>query len=216
MGMNLSDFDTELIARGFDGFQTDDRYRYINWGYHAIAKKYGWYWTKTSATLTINPGDSPPAVETIMPGFRTLTLLLGTTDGFRKKLQTLSDDTFEDFWLPLDLDAIQNRGEPDWYYIYDGKLYVLPFPASTRTFEAHYKKRLTDMANPADEPITPDHLDEAILLAALARCHKRAQEISLAQVAQVDLEEFYDDMRTDEEMFMEEQPDRVKPDDTWL
>jgi hypothetical protein len=214
--MNLGQFETELIARGFDGFSSEDRYRYINWGYHAIAKKYLWYWEATSATFTVNPGDSPVALETVMPSFRSLQLLLGTTANFRKKLVPLSDQAFFEQWLPMDLSAAANRGEPHSYYIYDGKLYILPPTSSVRAFEAHYKRRLADMVSASDEPVTPDHLDEAILLAALARCHKRANEINLAQVVQIDLEDFLDDMRTDEELLMEEQTDRISPDDTWL
>jgi hypothetical protein len=216
MGMTLSEFDAEIVVRGFDGFTPADRYRYINWGYHAIAKKYLWYWEAASNTFTVNPGDAPIAVDTALPSFRSLQILLGTTANQRRKLMPVSDQAFFDYWLPRDLSIASSRGEPDSYYIYDGNLYILPPPAATRTFEGHYKRRLADMVQVDDEPVTPDHLDEAILLAALARCHKRAQEINLAQVVQIDLEDFLDDMRTDEELLMEEQPDRVRPDDTWL
>ena len=72
------------------------------------------------------------------------------------------------------------------------------------------------MVNPTDVPITPQHLDEAIMIAAIIRCHKRSNEPTLAQLAEQDLEEFFDDMRDDEEELMGEKQDRVKPDRTWL
>jgi hypothetical protein len=64
--------------------------------------------------------------------------------------------------------------------------------------------------------LTPVHLDEAIKLASRISAHTRANEPTLAAIAESDLEEIFDDMRDDEENIMEEQQERVKPDDTWL
>lgn len=214
--MTLADFDAELVARGFDGFTPAQRYRYINWGYRGIAKRYTWYWEQTTSTFNVNPGDAPASLATVMPSFRSLNALLVTTNNYRRSLDALDDERFFNNYLPLDLQSAANRGEPQWYYIYNTKLYLLPPPNATRAFEAHFKQRIPDLVNPADTPITPVHLEEAILLASIARCHKRAQEVGLAQVAQMDLEEFLDDMRTDEELIMAEQLDRIQPDDTWL
>jgi hypothetical protein len=50
----------------------------------------------------------------------------------------------------------------------------------------------------------------------LIHCHKRSQEPGLAQFTEQLLEEFFDDMRDDEEMLMGEQLDRVSPDNSWL
>jgi hypothetical protein len=71
-------------------------------------------------------------------------------------------------------------------------------------------------ANYTDVPITPPHLDEAIVSAAKVRCHKRANELTLATNERADLEEAFDDMRDDEAELVDEGVERVSPDDTWL
>jgi hypothetical protein len=48
------------------------------------------------------------------------------------------------------------------------------------------------------------------------RAHTRSNEISLAQLARLDVEEAFDDMRDLEEDRMEEEMTRVLPDDSWL
>lgn len=217
------DLVTELQSRGFDGFTPADLLEFVNRGYFHVARKSQWTWERTSDTFTLAPGAAYvtlwPGAGGELPNFRGIENLYVTTAGQRRKLEVLSDDDFFTKWLYKDLTAADSRGEPAGYYVYQNRLYILPPPQGSRDFIANYHQRVTRLTANADAtglPITPIHLDEAILTAALIRCHQRANEPTLAAIAQGDLDEFFDDMRDDEENLMEEQPDRVKPDDTWL
>jgi hypothetical protein len=58
--------------------------------------------------------------------------------------------------------------------------------------------------------------DELILLAALSRAHKRANEINLAMIVEQDLQEAFGDMLDLEGTRMQDQQERVTPDNGWL
>jgi hypothetical protein len=215
----LQDYLAELKVRGFDGFSDADLMTYINRGYFAVARKSQWYWEETTDAITLPPGVSSvslwPATSGELPGLRSLDKAVVTTSGFTKVLKPLSDaDFFPN--LGLDLSKASLWGEPTGYYIWNQQLYVLPPTQSQRDLLVYYHRRVVAMVNPTDVPITPPHLDEAILLAALVRCHKRANESGLATEAEADLEEIYDDMRDDEENMSAEKLDRTTPDNTWL
>lgn len=214
----LQDYIAELQARGFDGFSVADLTTYINRGYFHIARRSRWYWEKTDGTFVMNPGTSYIDLSPAGPfsNFRSLEKLLIVTAGKERKLRPLTDEQFFEHWLGLDLTVTANQGEPGAYYVYRNRLYILNPPNAQRTFRAFYTQRVTPLVNPTDVPITPQHLDEAVILGALIRTHKRANEPTLAAIAESDLEEFFDDMRDDEEELMEEAQDRVLPDNSWL
>lgn len=209
------DFVSELQALGFDGFGLDYLGKIVNRAYFAVAKKSRWEWEKTTDTFTIAPGAYYADLATELPNFRSLERLYKTTTGYAAKMQVMDRDTFFEHWLSLDLTAVSIRAEPSHYFLYDGRLYILSPPAQSREFTAYYTQRPTSLVNPTDQPITPVHLDEAILDAARIRAHTRSNESALAQLAREDLEEQYDDMRDDEERQQEEEPTRVVPDRTW-
>ena len=217
----LGDYINELVARGFDGFSSQDLINLVNRGYFKVARTHRWYWEETYDSFHLEPGffyvTLWPAVGGELPNFRSLDKLYCVTSEYSNRLNALDDDDFFTNYLPLDLTSTSAQSEPDSYYVYEGKLYVLPPPNSPRDYVAHYHQRVSAMQNPAsDQPLTPIHLDEAILLAALARCHERTQELSLAAAAKGNLEEAFDDMRDDEEFLMAEQATRVGRDDTWI
>lgn len=216
----LQDYIAELKAMGFD--QLGDAYltAYVNRGYFHVARKNRWVWEETTGTFTVTPGSYGPQIWPIaggsLPNFRSLDKLYITTTNYRAKLRPMNEDQFFERWLPLDLTATQNQGIPDSYYLWGGRLYILSPPNVSLDFIAHYHRRVSALVASVDVPITPIHLDEAILIAAKIRCHKRANEVSLAATERADLEEFFDDMRDDEEELMDEELDRVVPDRSWL
>jgi len=215
----LQDYLAELKARGFDGFSDADLTTYVNRGYNHVARRSRWYWERTDNTFTLNPGTPYIDLSPLGPftNFRSLDrLVLETPVNYRAKLRNLSDDEFFSQFLDLDLTATVNQGIPQAYYIYRNRLYVLRPPNQAMTFRAFYTQRVTPLVNPTDVPITPQHLDEANMIGALIRCHKRANEPTLAAIAEQDLEEYFDDMRDDEEEMMEEAQDRILPDNQWL
>lgn len=213
---------TDLQSRGFDGFTPATLLDMVNDGYFEVARKSQWSWERTSDAFTLAPGSpfvTVGAGGTELPNFRGIEKLFVTTGGQQRKLKPLSDDDFFEKWLYKDLTAAQSRGEPGGYYVFQNKLYILPPPSGSRDFIAYYRQRVAKLTANTDLtglPITPIHLDEAVKLASRIRAHQRAMEPSLAAIAEGELEEIYDDMRDDEENIMEEQQERVKPDNTWL
>jgi hypothetical protein len=218
--MFFSDYKSELRLRGFDGFSDSDLGILVNRGYFHVARRSQWYWSEATDYFTIDVGQTFaalwPQIGGELPNFRSLDKLYGTTTNMERQLFPLTKKEFFDRWLSQDLTKAAIRGEPTGYYIWQKALYVLPPPKALRTFLGHYHQRVSFMSAPGDQPITPIHLDEAILEASLIRCHQRANEPTLAQYAEAALEEFFDDMRDDEQNLMEDQPDRVTPDNTWL
>lgn len=222
--MSLLDFDNELTARGFDSFSPDTRARYINWGYRRIARRARWLWEQTSAQIDLNPGDSyigswdePSDVNHPIGNMKSITKAYIIAPATRRaKLRPLSDDEFFEQWYVLDLTDAQNRAIPYAYSQWEDKLYIVAPTSEPITVVVHYKQQVTDLMNSGEVPITPPDLDEAIVTAALVRCHKRANEIQLSQSSAQELEEVFSDMATDETFQEEEQPTRVSPDDSWL
>jgi hypothetical protein len=214
----LQDYLAELVARGFDGYSVTDQTTYVNRGYFHVARRSQWYWEQTTDAFTVNPGsyavDMWP-IGTEFPNFRSMDKVVVTTAGFTKKLKLMDEDDFYK-WLGFDLTQTQFQGEPYSYFIFNQKLYILSPPNAVRSFLAYYHQRVVPLVQPTDVPITPQHLDEAIMLATLIRCHKRANELTLAMQMEADLEEFFDDMRDDENMITAEEVERTSPDNTWL
>ena len=216
--MTLGDVDSELVDRGFDGLAPATRYRIINRGYKHVANKYPWLWELTVGAITVNPGEfsksvAPASVD--IPRFRNVDHVYVTTANLRNKLKPCPDQEFFEKWLELDLTAANNRSEPSKYYIYNSLLYILAPPQTARTFDVHYHQRVVDLVNPSDTFITPANLDEAIVASTLVRAHTRVHEISLAQLANADLQEAFDEMRMDDDDEMGEEQDRVIPDTGW-
>lgn len=215
----FEDFISELQARGFDGFSVADLGTFVNRAYFAVARKAKWEWEETTDTFTIAPGASSvnlwPTVGGELPNFRSLDRLYSTTAGHEKKMVILKRDRFFTDWLSLDLTAVARRAEPTNYYVYERKLYVIPPPASSRDFIAHYHQRVSILTN-GQVPLTPVYLDEAIVDAARVRAHTRSNEPAFAKLAREDLEEQFDDMRDDEEQRLAEEPTRTTPDTSWL
>jgi len=214
----LNDYIVELQNRGFDGFSPADLTTYINRGYMHVARRSTWYWEQTTDNFTLTPGQFNVTLwplGTELPNFKSLDKVVVTTANHTAVLEPQGD---EEFWPNLGLDLTQTsiQGEPTEYYVFQQKLYILPPPQAQRDFLAYYHRRVSPLVAATDAPITPQHLHDAILQGALIHCHKRANEPPLAQFTEQLLEEFFDDMRDDEEMLMAEQLDRVSPDDTWL
>jgi hypothetical protein len=223
----LDEFVAELQAMGFSAFSVADLTLYLNRGYFHVARKNRWYWEQTTSAFVLTPGQFALALwpgGAGLPQFRSLDKVYVTDAGRQVKLVEMSDDEFFTTWLSLDLTQAQWRGNPSQYKVWNGQLYILSPPDKTTNFLVHYHRRVIPLsnsvkyptANYTDVPITPPHLDEAIVSAAKVRCHKRANELTLATNERADLEEAFDDMRDDEAELVDEGVERVSPDDTWL
>lgn len=215
--LQLQDYDLALTARGFDGYQPSERYQMINFGYRYIARQYPWSWEQAQYTFAIAAGQGPVAIagaSTLGPDNINQVFII--TDPYRRKLKPLSEDVFEKVWLPLDLTSLSNAGIPNYYYVFNGMLYILAPPQSAMSVLVYFQNFLPDMVSATDVPVTPQVLDEVILDAALVRCYRRAHELQLAQETQMRIDEAIMDMLADDQWLMAEQQDRVLPDDQWL
>jgi hypothetical protein len=215
--LQLQDFDAALTARGFDGYQPAERYQLINFAYRYVARKGPWAWETATKTYAINPGDAPLSVAGASTlGADNINQVVVVTDPYRRKLKPLREEVFENTWLPLDLTAAVNRGIPDYYYVYNGQIYILAPPISAMSVIVYFTNFLPDMVNATDVALTPQIYDEVILDAALVRAHRRAHELQLATEIQARVDEAIMDMQADDIWTMEEQQERVIPDNQWL
>jgi hypothetical protein len=165
----------------------------------------------------MNPGDPPLSVAGASTlGANNINQIYVLTDPYRRKLKVMAEDVFEANWLPLDLTIGANRGIPDYYYVFNGQIYILSPPQSAMTVLVYFQNYLPDMVLATDVPSTPQILDEVILDAALMRAHRRAHELQLAQEAQMRVDDAIADMLQDDVWTMSEQQERVLPDDQWL
>jgi hypothetical protein len=220
----LDDFDLELTDAGFDAIGQARRYRWINFGYNRIASEFPWTWEKAIIPFTMTAGEYYAQLfgaGADIPNFRTIDhLYLTAPANLRTKLERLdNDDTFYDSWLVQDLTAASVRATPEWYRIEDQRMYILPPPPSTYSFEAHVHQRMNqlDKSTPgvSDNPLTPQWLDQAIMLATFCEGHKRVYELQLAAQAEADLGMWVDQMRIDDDWVETDQQERVEGDDTW-
>jgi hypothetical protein len=216
--LQLQDYDNALVARGFDGFQPAERTQLINMGYRYVARKNTSAWLQSSKTYTMAPGDPPLSVAgASVLGADDVNQVFVMTDPYRRKLRVADERVFERKWLPLDLTAASNRSPaPDFYYVFAGAIYILPPPQTTLSILVYFNSYLPDMVAVTDVPATPQIYDEVILDASLVRAHRRAHELQLAQEAQVRVDEAMMDILADDVWTMEEQQERVVPDDQWL
>jgi hypothetical protein len=111
---------------------------------------------------------------------------------------------------------VANRGIPTEYYLFEGRLYIFPPPSQSLDFQIHYHQQVTDLVNPADTPITPTDLDEAILSSTLVKLHTRVKEFLEADQYNTLLADQLEDAENNEAFQMENVQERVERDDTWL
>lgn len=220
--MYLSDYRTELQARGFDGFSAADLNTLVNRGYLYIARKFPWYWKLSQQTLAYPSSGYFDVSDTStnflgLKNIRSIILKNVPQSGQNQLLEAIDDEAYDTKYRLDFLNGVTGYGEV--YYIEGSKLWLLPLlPTSAQaiaTVEVNYHKRPVPMSGDLSVPVTPIDLDELILLAALVRCHKRANEPTLASVAQMELEEAFDDLRDLEGDRLETLQERVSPDNTW-
>lgn len=216
--MQLQDFRVELKNRGFDGFSDADLNVLINRGYFYVARKAPWYWGIADYTTGIPTDGQISALDTgAVTGFKSVeAVYYKQTADQTQRLKPVMEQDFRDVWH---LDYASGRtGAPSVYYIDGNTLWVLPVLSpvgGSELITLRYNKRPVALIADTQVPITPVDYDEVILVAALVRAHKRANEPSLALVAQTDLEEAFEDMQDLESTRSQDLQERVRPDDTW-
>lgn len=218
----LQDFREELNARGFDGYTPAQLNTLINRGYFYIARKFEWYWRQTTANVVIPSNGQIDVADTgTLTGFKNIESVYvkdAPSAGKYSRIEAVNENEFRTkWWPPANESPASTQDTPEVYYI-DGKiLHILPLLTSpgVASVDLKYYRRPQALATDTAVSIMPVDLDEAILLAALVRCHKRANEFTNAAVATNDLDEMIDDLKDLEGTRMLDQQDRVIPDTSW-
>jgi hypothetical protein len=216
--MQLIDFRGELKSRGFDGFSDQDLNQLINRGYFYVARKTQTYWDSKDYSGAVPSDGKVSVLDTgAIVGFKTVEAVYFKSGSTYIKLDPIDDSQFRESYFPA-----YQRGEtaeaPTVYRVDGNTLWVLPKVKSvgSATIELRYNSRPTPLTADNMVPITPVDYDEVIMLSALIRAHKRANEMQMAIVVQADLDEAFDDIRDLEQTRSREQQERVVPDNGWL
>ena len=214
--LQLQDYTAALSVRGFDSFQPSELTQMVNFGYRDVGRSFPWLWTSTSGSYVINPGSFKIDISSASPLTPdSIENIVIATDPYRGKLEPMEYHRFQEAWLALDLTSAANQGSTDQYIVYQNAIYLLPPPRVTLTFIVYFKQFLADLVAVTDVPALPQAFDEIILDAALVRAHRRAHELTLAAEAQQRVDNGIMDMLANDVWVMEEQQERVLPDDQW-
>jgi len=214
--LTLADYDSALLARGFDAYQQSERFQHINLGYRYVARSFPYAWETTSRTYAATSGQSIIASSLGLPNdIDSIKRMFCVSDPYRRKMQPETEERFVERWLPLNLSDAQNQGIPYKYYYWDDQLYVLPAPQIALNFTVWFYQYLPDMLQLGDSSAMPQIMDEIIIDAAMVRCHRRAHELQLAADAQARVDDAIAAMLQDDVWQMEEIQERTLPDDQW-
>jgi hypothetical protein len=216
--MTLVDFRQELKNRGFDGFSDQDLTQLINRGYFYVARKTQTYWDSKDYSGPVPADGKLSVLDTgAINGFKSVEAVYIKSGENYQRLDPVDDSTFREKWYP-DYQRGVSAGQPSTYYIDGNTLWLLPKMKSvgSSTVELRYNSRPAPLLANNEVPITPIDYDEVIMLSALIRAHKRANEMQMAIVVQSDLDEAFDDIRDLEQTRMRETQERVVPDNSWL
>lgn len=215
--MQLQDYRSELMNRGFDGFAPADLDTFVNRGYMYVARKFPEYWNLADYVGAV-PDDGKLNVADVgsLSGFKSVEAIYwrNSSQGYYR-LRALPESEYRDAWAPEYQAGV--KGNPQVYYIDGNTLWVLPRMADVGngTIEIRYNRRPALLTSDTSVPVTPIDYDEIILSAAVVRAHKRANEPNLAFIVQNDVDEAISDALDLEATRMQDVQERVSPDDTW-
>jgi hypothetical protein len=214
--MTLADFDSELQARGFDGFDIAHRYRYVQWGYREVMRLAQWESFVGTYSVNLTPGQYRIPLSSL-EDFSVLASVINEADKLR--LIPLQDWDFADYWLPRDFGDTGEWNEPQYYYMHQGSLWILPPSSETREVTAYYYRtgEHLDTANPSSTtPSSPVEFDAAILSAALVYCHRRANQWDLALAEEATRDQLINEYLYTQEFQMLDRQEYFKiPDPYW-
>lgn len=211
--LTIVEFREELRSRGFDGFASVDLDRYINFSYYDLARMARWTWEKTQDEFTLAPGEYWRDLSSILRFKNLDTIAIADPDSAQKKLSPVSDAAWKNEWLPQDEAGDMAVGSPTLYYITRNRLFILPAPQTNGyRFVVQYWQAMQELGGTNDTPITPEDLDEIILLGAEVRCHRRGRQLVFAQEAQAEWRRMVNDVLSEETLQLDEEIERTVPD----
>jgi hypothetical protein len=218
--MTKAELRTELQNRGFDGFLTTDLDRYINWGNFDLARRLRLPIIEVAPFFTLTQGQYRYAMSALTPQIKSVRRLIVTTDGNERQLNPLSEQEFWRSYAPVGFvdpsNAMVNDWQstvPEWYYVYQGYIIVVPAVAGTLTFQVESWQQVTALVQDSDVHLIPEDSEELLITAILRICHTRANEPDLANGKLAELELKIKDVQDDESFTMEELPEQTVKED---
>lgn len=140
-----------------------------------------------------------------------------TTANQRRQLDPLSKDRFyNDYYAALPPAGAQEYGEPQYYYVENNRIYVVPAARESRTVRIDYDGRELKLLKDSDTPDLPDEFEELVMIGSMMRAHQRARDWNEAQLLRRDLDEGFIDLLNRQALVYDEEPERVIPDNRWL
>lgn len=206
--MTRDDFVTALQARGWNRFIATDLQRYLDWGLRDIVRAVNFKDEQQAVSLAAQ-SVSPIAFSSINSGLvQTIDKVINVTANYENELDPLPSEEFYEFWLP---NPDREIGVPDWYYVYEKKLYLIPYPQQAFDFVIHITGRINGFAGGSSTSGLPEYFDEAILPSAESYCFRRAHETDRMAVAQAEVRRILLDQLAADGMQSSEEEDRVIP-----
>jgi hypothetical protein len=211
--LTIVEFREELRVRGFDGFASTDLDRYINFSYFDLARRARWTWEKTEDSFTLENGEYWHDLSSVLRFKNLDTITVEAPGEVRGKLWPVSDEEWKEEWLPHDDAGQMPLGSPQKYYITRNRLFILPAPEqNSHSFTVQYWQYMQELTAQNATPITPEDLDEIILLGAEVRCHRRGRQLVFANEAQAEWNRMVDNLLSEETLMVDEELERAVPD----
>lgn len=89
-----------------------------------------------------------------------------------------------------EFDDNPQSGKPEWYYIYNGKLWLYPVPNSVKTIDLYYLESI--LLSTSNDSELPTYCDDAIVLWAAYKLYIGVRDMNSAQIYAQD---FQDEIR---------------------
>lgn len=89
-----------------------------------------------------------------------------------------------------EFDDNPQSGKPEWYYIYNGKLWLYPVPNSAKTIDLYYLESI--LLSTSNDSELPTYCDDAIVLWAAYKLYIGVRDMNSAQIYAQD---FNDEIR---------------------
>jgi hypothetical protein len=214
--MTRAELRSELQNRGFDGFLTTDLDRYINWGYFDLARRLRLPIMDVAPSFTLNQGQYRQAMATLSPPIKSVRRIIITTDGSEQMLTGMAEEEFWKSYAPQGfvdpsnvMSSTWTTTAPEWYYVYQGYIIILPACAAQTVFTVESWQQVTAMTSDSDVHLIPEDSEELLLTAILRICHTRANEPDLAGQKLAELEIKIKDVQDDEAFTQEDLPERT-------
>lgn len=202
MALTFEALKTELGDRGFSDLSDSRRGYYINAARAELDRMHLWPWREASGT-----GTAPLTVSD-----------LGVIEAVTNETQDYALTRREYRDLVNQYGDISTSGTPSFYYVGwpSGAPVVATYPTSSDTIGVQYWKVTADLADPSDEPDSPDDAHYLIVDLAVRRAYRDVDNHEGADAVQEEIDRQLNDLLVQYPPgFMDDQGLSVLPSSDW-